>query len=419
MSDKRVVITGLGVVAPNGIGKETFWNNSVKGHSHISAITHFNAQGYACRVGGRVENFNAADYVQPKIIKQTDRSTHMALAACRLASEDARLDLAAENPDEVGMFFANVFGGMEFAEPELYAQAFLGPNRVSAYQAIAWFYAATQGQWSIGTGMRGFGKSIVADRAGGLQALALGALAIRRGHCEVIFAGGFEAPLVPYAYLIHHTSSILTTQNVDPARAYRPFDTERSGLVLGEGSGILVLEELGHAIKRGAHIYAEVAGYASNRDADESSAAAADGGQLALCLAGAVRHAGLEPSDIDHICADGLATQEADRAEARAINEVFGEGAKRPTVSAPKSMIGHTLAAAGALDAIWSCLMMEHEMALPTINLTNPDSEFGLTHVAREPQAKRLDAVQCCGRGYGGLNVSVVLRRPDGVGDYR
>lgn len=411
MKDKRVVITGLGVIAPNGIGKDAFWANSLKGESFIKEISHFNPRNYACRVGGRVADFNATDFVQRKIVKQTDRSTHMAIGACQLATRDAKLDLAQEDPDEVGMYFANVFGGMEFAEPELYAQAFLGPSRVSAYQAIAWFYAAAQGQWSIGSGIRGFGKSIVSDRAGGLQALALGALALQRGHCSVVYAGGFEAPLVPYAFLIHHSSCLLSTRNTDPAEIYRPFDAARSGLVLGEGSGMLILEELEHARARGAHIYAEVAGFAATFDAVHHANAAPDGKQLARCLTQAIVNAHLTPADVDYVCADGLATKLADTAEALAINATFGAGTCRPTVSAPKAIIGHTLAAAGAIDAIWTCLMMENEVVLPTLNLTKPDTELATACLPQKPITQHIEVALCCARGYGGLNTSVALRR--------
>ena len=411
MKDKRVVITGLGIIAPNGIGKEDFWTNSLRGESCIKLISHFNVSKYACRVGGRVNDFKATDFIQPKIVKQTDRSTHMALGACQLATKDANLDLAREDPDEVGMYFANVFGGMEFAEPELYAQTFLGPNRVSAYQAIAWFYAAAQGQWSIGTGIRGFGKSIVADRAGGLQALALGALALRRGHCTVVYAGGFEAPLVPYAFLIHHTSSLLSTRNADPEEIYRPFDAARSGLILGEGSGMLILEELEHARARGAHIYAEVSGFASTFDSVHHAESSPEGDQLAKCISQTISNAGLAPSDVDYICADGVATQVADGAEARAINTVFTPGSSRPVMSAPKSMIGHTLAAAGAIDAIWTCLMMNNEIVLPTLNLTEPDTELDPDRLPQKPVPQRIDTAICCARGYGGLNTAVALRR--------
>jgi 3-oxoacyl-[acyl-carrier-protein] synthase II len=411
MNDKRVVITGLGVIAPNGIGKDAFWRNSLSGKSCVNEISHFNVSNYACRVGGRVTDFKATDFVQPKIVKQTDRSTHMAIGACQLATKDANLDLAKEDPDEVGMYFANVFGGMEFAEPELYAQAFLGPNRVSAYQAIAWFYAAAQGQWSIGSGIRGFGKSIVADRAGGLQALALGALALKRGHCSVVYAGGFEAPLVPYAFLIHHTSLLLSSRKAEAAEIYRPFDASRSGLVLGEGSGMLILEELEHAQARGAQIYAEVAGFAVTFDAVQHAEKASDGEQLARCLSQTIASAGLTPAEIDYVCADGLATHVADRAEARAVNAVFSETSGAPMISAPKSMIGHTLAAAGAIDAIWTCLMMEHDIVLPTLNLTEPDTEIDPVRLPRTPVSQKVNAALCCARGYGGLNVGVALRR--------
>src|SRR5713226_2549811 len=304
MKEVRVVVTGLGVVAPNGSGKDAFWANSLAARCFFKPITRFDASRYASRVGGEVEDFNASDFVHPKIIRQTDRSTHMAMACCRMAMNDAEMQIAKEDPDEIGMYFANTFGGMEFAEPELYAQSFLSPDRVSAYQAIAWFYAAAQGQWSIGNGVRGFGKSIVADRAGGLQAVGWASLAIKRGHCTIAFAGGFEAPFVPYAFLIHQTSGLLSTRNENPSHAYCPFDVRRSGVVLGEGSGILVLEELTHALERGAPVYAEVSGFAVSCDAYHVSAPAPDGEQLARCMGDAISSAGLGPEDIDHISAD-------------------------------------------------------------------------------------------------------------------
>ena len=411
MKEPRVVITGLGVIAPNGIGQEAFWRNSLAARCFIKPITHFDTSQYACKLGGRVEGFNARDFVQAKIVKQTDRSTHMALACCKMAMDDAGIDLRREDASEIGMYFASTLGGMEFAEPELYAQVFLGPERVSAYQAIAWFYAATQGQWSIGSGIEGYGKTIVADRAGGLQALAWASLAIRRGHCALAFAGGFEAPLVPYAFLIHQTSRLLSTCNDDPCRAYKPFDRRRSGLILAEGSGILLVEELNHARKRGAHIYAEVAASAVSCDSYHPSESAPDGEQLARCLSDAVERSGLEPSGIDHISADGLATKLGDRAEAKAINAVFDQSVRGPTVSAPKSMIGHTLAAAGAIDAIWTCLMIKEKTVLPTINLDRPDPFLGLNHAKGEPRPKLINAALCCNRGYGGLNTAVVLSR--------
>jgi 3-oxoacyl-(acyl-carrier-protein) synthase len=398
----RVVITGIGVVAPNGIGREEFWVNSEAGISGVRAIDRFDTSSYTCHIAGQVEQFRATDYVDRNIVKQTDRSTHMALACCSMATADARLDLNAEDPEQVGMYFANVFGGMEFAERELYAQHRIGPDRVSAYQAIAWFFAATQGQWSIWKGLKGFGKSIVADRVGGHQALLLGALAIRQGHAKVIYAGGFEAPVAPYVLRIHESSGLLSAAVDEPQKSYRPFDAGRTGLVLAEGSGVLILEDAEHAAARGATVYAELAGGAITCDArgtlDEDE-------HLARCLAEAVANSGLQPADVDHVIAEGLGVREADFREAAAIARVFGEDGT--TVSVPKARIGHTLAAGGAIDAIWAALMLKEGRLLAPVNLDDPDLGVALRLAGTDAPK----AVLCCGSGFGGVNTAIVLRR--------
>ena len=399
-SQTRVAITGLGVVAPSGIGVEQFWENSLACRCFVNPITRFNLHCAGKRMGGEAGGFRASDYLPPKIIKQTDRSTHMALAGCQLAATDAKLDLRAE-PDEIGMYFANQFGGMEFAEPELYAQTFIGPERVSAYQAIAWFYAAGQGRWSLLSGIRGFAKTIVADRVAGLQALGLAALAIQRGHCSVAFAGGFEAPLVPYTYLIHQTSGLLSNEGEQPERAYRPFDRDRNGFVLAEAAAILVLEDLRHALERGAHIYAQLAGFATNREGDDGNA------RFIECIESATAQADLQLGSVQHILAEGVGTHAADRGEAIAIATLFRH---EPTVSVPKTLIGHAVSAAGALDALWACLMMEHGRIIPTVNVSSPDPDLPLNHVFTV-QKRELQNVLCCARGYQGLNTAVVLRR--------
>ena len=395
----RVVITGLGVVAPNGIGKDEFWASSRAGISAVKEIDRFDTSTYGCRIAGQVEDFRATDYVERNIVKQTDRSTHMALACCSMATADARLDLAAEDPEQVGMYFANVFGGMEFAERELYAQHRIGPDRVSAYQAIAWFFAATQGQWSIAKGLKGFGKSIVADRVGGHQALLLGALAIRQGHAQVIYAGGFEAPVVPYVFRIHETSRLLSRAQAEPSRSYRPFDAARTGLVLGEGSGVVILEDAEHAARRGAPVYAELAGGAITCDGR------GDEEHLARCLEEAVASCGLRAEDVDHVLAEGLGVREHDFREAAAIARVFGEG--QTTVSVPKARTGHTLAASGAIDAIWAALMLREQRVLGPVNLSEPDVPLKLA----QENDRAPSTVVCCGSGFGGVNTAIVLRR--------
>lgn len=403
---RRVVITGTGVICASGIGTNRVWENCFSGHRSVRKITRFDTGPYQWIVGGEIDDFRPESYLSAQIIQQTDRSAHLGMAACQLAADEAGLSLRDEDPNQVGMYFSNLVGGMDFAEPELYAQTFMGPSRVNAYQAIAWFYAAAQGQWSIKTGIRGHAKTVVADRTGGLQSIGLAAHAIRRGHCRVAFAGGFEAPIVPYAFLLYGTTGLLSMDTTDPARVYRPFDRRRSGLVLGEGSGVLILEDLEHALARRAQIYAEVTGFAVAMDAPQDSA----GSGLARCFRETLDSSGLQAHDIDHVSAEGAATDADDLAEAAAIDEVFGKVPKRPSVSSPKSMFGHTLAGAGAIDVALACRMMQSNTVLPTANLDEPDPRFGSIHFSNMLEEKPLNAVMCCSRGIGGLNAALALR---------
>lgn len=403
-SRRRAVVTGIGVVSPVGIGAEGFWAGSLAGPSRVGLLDRFDARSYRCRIAGQVDDFRASDFLARNTIKQTDRSVHMALACCQMATDDAGLVLSEEDPESVGMYFANIFGGMEFAEPELHAQTFHGPGRVSAYQSIAWFFAAAQGQWSIANGIKGFGKSIVGDRAGGHQALTLAALAIRQGHADVMYAGGFEAPLVPYVFRIHETSGLLAPGADEPARAYRPFDQGRSGLVLAEGAAVLVLEEAERAARRGARVYAELAGGAMSFDG--GSQAGSD--HLARCLEESLLSSGTEAAEVGWVLPEGLAVPERDRREAEAVWRVFGD---RPRILVPKARTGHALAASGALDAAWVCLMLSRGRELPAVNLDSPEPTPALRWGPR-PEAGTPVAAVCCGGGYGGLNAAFVLRRP-------
>ena len=406
-SKRRIVVTGLGVVCASGIGMDTVWQRCAAGHNAIRGITRFNPHRHSCKVGGEVDDFKTTDFLHPMVIQQTDRSSHLGMAACKMALADANLSLEKEDPYDIGTFFSNLLGGMEFAEPELYAQTFLGANRVSAYQAVAWFYAATQGQWSIQTGIKGYGKTVVADRTGGLQSIGLAAQAIQRSHSRVVFAGGFEAPLVPYAFLMYETTGLLCKDRADPMLSYRPFHHKRNGLVLGEGSGILVLEDLEHAQARSAPIYAELAGFSVCMDGKNDP----PGSGLARCIGEVLQAANLAPSEIDHISAEGVATIEDDHAEAAAIRQIFGDASKSTTVSVPKSMFGHALAAAGAIDAALACRMIRENAILPTINLDEPDMDLGAPRLNQQTEHKNVNTVLCCLRGKQGLNTAVLFRR--------
>ena len=411
---RRAVVTGLGVIAPNGTGREAFWQSSLRGESWIRPLQRVESgTAFRPRVG-EVLDFTATDHLPPRIVKQTDRSVHLAFACCRLAMEDSRLDLSREDPAGVGVLFSNLFGGMEFAEPELYVSTFEGPSRVSAYQAIAWFFAAAQGQWTITNELQGYAKTVAGDRAGGLQALGLAAAAVESEECRVVFAGGFEAPLAPFAYRCHESSGLLAGEPADPLWPYRPFDMARSGLVLGEGSGILLIEDRAHAEARRAPIYAELAGFASTFDAGPPSTRGREGEGLARCVDLALVDAGVAPDEVDYVSLEGLARETEDHAEAAALEQTFGEATRRIPVSAPKAMIGHTLAAAGAIDAIWTSLMIREQVVLPTVGLFRTDPECRLAFVQHRPRAARVRTAVCCCRGFGGLNAALVLRAPPG-----
>lgn len=403
----RVAVTGIGVLTPHGIGKNALWQKSYAAELSLKRTTIGADENSRNVVAGRVEGFCAENYLPVKIIRQTDRSTHLAMTACQLAMEDAGLSTAQLAEQKAGMYFSTLFGGMEFAEPELYAQAHISPDRVSAYQAIAWFYAATQGQWSILNGFTGYAKTVVADRAGGLQTLAWASMAIEQGHSSMMFAGGFDAPLVPYTMAIHRTSGLLSPESSAVGDAYCPFDMRRSGAVLAEGAGVLMLEELEHARARSAHIYAEIAGSSSCCDRGWSKSGVEEV-RLPDCIHDALDRAALWPSDVDHVMAEGLGTQEDDSIEAQALCKTFKT--RQPTVSAPKSMTGHMLSAAGPVDCALACLMMQHQTLLPTVSLNNPDPQCGLTHVLKPVRTSNLNHVVCVSRGYGGTNAAVVLR---------
>jgi len=410
VSHQRVVITGIGAVTPHGIGREPLWDSAVKGQVCIKETT-VGEGGRTTRViGGRVPNFDANRHVPQKIVKQTDRSTHMAMAACRLAMEDAKLDLNRVPSVDVGMYFSTLFGGMDFAEPELYAQAHISPDRVSAYQAIAWFYAATQGQWSISNQLKGYAKTVVADRAGGLQALSWGSLAIQQGHCKVMFAGGFDAPFVPYTVEIHRTSGLLCPAEASLDYPYRPFDRNRNGMALAEGAGILMLEDCDHAVSRGAPIYAEIAGFASCSDMNWRGSS--NQSRLQDCVQQALERAEIAASDIDHVMAEGVGSKTDDEIEASALREAFGS--HRPTVSVPKSTTGHMLSAAGPIDCAWACLMMKRNLILPTASLREIAPECELNHIAHTTAVSQINHVLCVSRGYGGTNAALILRRFSG-----
>lgn len=399
---KKVVITGIGIVNPAGIGKDEFWDNITEGKSAIRSITRFDATGYPTQVAGEINNFDPADFVPKRLVIKTDRFTHYALGATELALKDANLDLEKEDSYRIGVWFGNNAGGWDICERgfhELYNE---GPTMVNAWQATAWFPTAAQGYVTIRYGIRGFSKSFVCDRASGASGLHFGVKSIQQGHNDIVLAGGSEAPITKFGMTCYYETGEVTDAT-DPSKAYQPFDLNRSGFVLGEGSTVLVLESEEHAIKRGAKIYGSVVSSSMTTDTDPTS-----GKNFERAMRNAIKMAELKPTDIDVVFAEGCGTQKSDRIEAAAISAVFGEEAPNVPVTAPKSLFGHLYGASCVTEVACSFLSMETGKLPTTQKIVSPDPEFKLNFVT-SPESRPVSKTLVNSRAREGVNASFVI----------
>jgi 3-oxoacyl-[acyl-carrier-protein] synthase II len=409
---KDIVITGMGVVAPPGIGTENFWNQVQEGRSFVSPITRFDSSLYPSRIAGQVDDLESyKNGFSARLLKKVDLFSHMALVTSDLALKDAMIDLHDFNLHRTGIFMGNTLGGWLFAETELRDLYLEGRDGISPYMASAWFPAAPQGQISIFYGIKGYSKTVVADRAGSLMAIAYGARTLERGKLDLVLAGGTEAPVTPYALLCCNTYDFLSRRNDAPEMAYAPFDKNRDGLVIAEGAGILTLERLQDAQKRNAPLYAKICSFYTNCDGYDRVEFAPEGSWLAAAMEEALTEAGFEKDSIDYICADGAATASGDISETRAIKKVFGKRAKEIPVSAPKSMFGNMLGAQGSVDVITTVLSMMSGTICPTINYKNPDPECDLDYVPNKKQRKDIKRALVISRGRGGINAVMALEK--------
>ena len=408
---RRVVVTGLGIVAPSGTGKDAFWDGMKEGVSFISPISKFDASRYPSRIAGEVRELKIPDIFSKRLLKKLDRFSHMALVATDLALKDGKVELAEEDLNRVGVFIGNALGGWQYAETELRDLYIEGLDGVSPYQATAWFPAAPQGQISIYYGIKGYSKTVISDRASSLMALGYAARTIKKGNADLILAGGTEAPVTPYALLCCNTNGSLSTRNEEASSAYRPFDGGRDGFVIGEGAGIVVLEEMERALKRGAPIYGEVVGYATNCDGYHRIEVDPGGEPLARAIKTALDESKVSVNEVDYICADGAATENADRSETRAVKKVFGERAGKIPISAPKSMIGNLLGASGSVDLVTTLLSMEHDRVLPTINYQEKDPECDLDYVPLQSRSQEIATALIHSRGRGGVNAVLAVKK--------
>jgi 3-oxoacyl-[acyl-carrier-protein] synthase II len=411
---RRVAVTGIGVVTSIGVGKDAFWEAALAGRSGLGRPTLIDHPDLPVKVVGEVKDFDATNYLSRKIAVRTDRNTHFSFASCEEGLADAGLDLEQEDSTRVGLVMASNYGGLAFFLDNLVKLHQQGPSFVSAYMAIAWIPSAPVGQLSIKHKIHGYAKTIINDAAGGTDAIGTAFRAVRRGDADVILAGGFEAAMSEAAIAGLAAFEQICRDAEDPTLAFRPFNEQRPGIVVSEGGGLVVLEEMERARARGAHVYAEVGGFAQTSDALDVHRFDPDGTQYARAMRLALEEAGLAPDDVDYVNADGRGTEEGDRSEARAIARVFGARADDGLpVSAPKSMVGNSLAGAGATDLAFTLLAMRHGVIAPTINVERQDPECRIDLVAGAPRAAPIDVALMGSRGTTGVNAALVVKRPD------
>jgi 3-oxoacyl-(acyl-carrier-protein) synthase len=405
---EKIAITGIGVVSPSGIGKRQFWANIKSGRSFIKKITRFDASLYPTHIAGQIDDLEKYSHISERLLKKIDAFSHMALVASELALQDAGIDIKNEDPGLVGIFLGNAIGGWLYAETELRDLYLEGREGVSPYMASAWFPAAPQGQVSIYYGIKGFSKTIVSDRASSLMALGYAKKVLNKNKLNMILAGGMEAPVTPYALLCCNTYGTLSKNNDNPSGAYRPFDKQRNGFVIGEGSGIVVMENLSRAKKRGANILGLISGYGTSCDGVDRINCSSDGRELARAINMALSDAKASIEEIGYISLDGLAVDLWDDSEIKALKLVFADNLKKIPMSCPKSMFGNLLGASGVVDMIIALLTMEHSLVAPTLNLDTPALN-GLNYVAKEAKEYKVNKSLIISRGRGGINSALVV----------
>jgi 3-oxoacyl-[acyl-carrier-protein] synthase II len=413
-SKQRVVITGLGVLSPVGIGKEAYWKALLRGQSGIDRLTRFDSSLYDSKIAGEVKDFVPEQFLDRKEIRRTDRFAQFGVAAAKLAVGDAALELGEEDPENIGVVIGSGIGGIETLCEQHSVLLNKGPNRISPFFIPMIISNMAAGQIAICLGPKGPNFTVVTACASGANAIGEAYLMLRRGAAEVILAGGTETPIVPVAMAGFCSMKAMSTSNDEPQRASRPFDKNRDGFVISEGAGVLVLETLGHASARGARVYGEVAGYGCTADGYHISAPEPEGTEAARAIRIALEDAGISPDRVDYINAHGTSTELNDKIETMAIKKVFGDHAYKVPVSSIKSMIGHSLGAAGALEAIACALSVSTDWVPPTINYEQPDPECDLDYVPNQARQCPVRVAVSNSFGFGGHNAVLVIKKFEG-----
>jgi len=409
--DRRVVITGIGVISPIGNQIDEFWNSLIEGKSGIDLITQFDTSEYPAKIAGEVKGFDPTAFIEKKEARRLDRFTQFAIAAAKMALEDAKLTIDDSNAERVGVYIGSGIGGLHTIEEQHKVLLNKGPKRISPFFIPMLISNMASGQVSIYTGAKGFNSAPISACATGTHAIGDAYHMVKRGDVDVMIAGGTEATITPLAVAGFTSMKAISTRNDDPQRASRPFDRDRDGFVMGEGSGILILESLEHALKRGAKIYAEIIGYGATGDAYHITAPAPEGEGAARAIKMALRVAGIQPEEVDYINAHGTSTDLNDKYETMAIKTAFGDHAYQLAVSSTKSMTGHLLGAAGAVEGIALALTLKNGIIPPTINYETPDPDCDLDYVPNEARKKDVKVGLSNTFGFGGHNATIVMRK--------
>ncbi len=407
----RVVVTGLGVISPVGIGKQSFWASMIEGKSGIGQVTRFDPTPYPSKIAAEVRDFDPGDFFDKKEAKRMDRFAQFGLAAARMAVEDAGLKLEEVDPERVGVVIGSGIGGIETLEEQVRVLVARGPGRVSPFLIPMMINNMVAGQMAITLGLRGPNFTVVTACASGTNAIGEAFRMLQRGEVEVVFTGGTEAPITEIAFAGFCSMRAMSTSNDEPTFASRPFDKNRDGFVIGEGAGILILETLSHAIRRGASIYCEVAGYGTTADGYHITAPDPEGAGAARAITLALQDAGISPQSVDYINAHGTSTELNDRIETMAIKKALGDHAYRVPVSSIKSMIGHLMGASGAVGAISTVMTISTGWVPPTINYRVPDPECDLDYVPNRAREVPVSGALCNSFGFGGHNAVLVFKK--------
>jgi 3-oxoacyl-[acyl-carrier-protein] synthase II len=411
VSKRRVVVTGLGIVAPVGIGIPAAWDAIVAGRSGIGPVTRFDASGFASRIVGEVKGFDPANYLNPKEARRMDTFIQYGMAAGMEAFKDSGLVVTEANAERIGVNIGSGMGGLPLIEETHNDYLAGGPRKISPFFVPATIINMVAGNLSILYGLKGPNLAMVTACTTATHCVGESARIIEYGDADIMIAGGAESTITQLALGGFGSAKALSTRNDDPERASRPWDRDRDGFVLAEGAGILVLEEYEHARARGAKIYAEIAGYGMSGDAHHMTAPLEDGSGAARCMVNAMRNAGVNPDQVDYINAHGTSTPLGDKAETVAVKRALGEHAFKAAVNSTKSMTGHLLGAAGGVEAVFSALAVHRQISPPTINLDHPGEGCDLDYVANTARDMKIDVALSNSFGFGGTNGTLVFRR--------